>query len=284
MEDLAALSPTVQHLIQSFWTTYQQIPQKHRNLALDGMLHYSCFPQLSFLASTLDTLTKLDFLARLPNEVSYRILNYLDATSLCHSSQVSRKWKEICDNDVIWKRMCMQHIDKKCSKCGWGLPMLSALKRKQALAEQEESCSKRQKTATDCVKIQPLKGLPVTDPTPKVVSRPWKHIYAERLVVARNWKKSRFSSRNLIGHTDAIMSLFFDEAQSLLITASSDQTLRAWNTDTGVCVAILKGHTDVVRDVQFDDSKIVSCSMDKTIRIWNRRTFECVRVIEGIWI
>jgi F-box/WD-40 domain protein MET30 len=48
-----------------------------------------------------------------------------------------------------------------------------------------------------------------------------------------------------------------------------------------VCLAILKGHTDVVRGVQFDDSKIISCSMDKTIRIWSLGTFECVRVIQG---
>ena len=55
----------------------------------------------------------------------------------------------------------------------------------------------------------------------------------------------------------------------------------AWNTDTGICLAILKGHSGVVRGVQFDNSKIISCSMDKTIRIWSLKTFECVRVIEG---
>lgn len=90
------------------------------------------------------------------------------------------------------------------------------------------------------------------------------------------------------------MTLYYSEARAFLITGSADTTLRyvirkieyadwlysAWNTDTGVCLAIFKGHTGVVRGVQFDNSKIISCSMDKTIRIW---TFECVRVIEG-WV
>lgn len=109
----------------------------------------------------------------------------------------------------------------------------------------------------------------------------WKKIYAERSVVARNWRKPLFFTKNLIGHTDGVMTMFFCEARSFLITGSIDNTLRAWNTDSGVCLAILKGHTDVVRGVQFDDSKIISCSMDKTIRIWSLGTFECVRVIQG---
>jgi F-box/WD-40 domain protein MET30 len=261
---------------------YAQIPSKLRNLALDGLLHYSCFPQLSYLSNMLDSLTKVDFLEMLPNEVSFKILNYLDATALCRSSQTSKKWKELCDNDVIWKRMFQQHVDKVCTKCGWGLPsMISSVKRKESVHAQQPF--KKQKTSTSsCITFQPLDSLPLEQETPKpILSRPWKSIYAERCVVAKNWKKSRFSSKNLIGHTDAVMEMYFDEARSLLISASMDGTLRAWNTDSGLCVGILKGHTAGVRSVQFDDSKIVSCSIDKTIRIWSRKTFECVRVIEG---
>lgn len=283
------------------------MPDNSRYLALDGILHYSCFPQLSFLSSALDTLTKVNFLAILPNEMSFRILNYLDATSLCRASQVCKTWMGVCDNDVIWKRMCSQHINKKCAKCGWGLPLmpqkrdagnndLGSNKRIKFVAESgsntpisdpsnipsasNQILSSVPNNSNGVINFQPLEPLPRAPKTP-VVTRPWKQIYAERSVVARNWKKSRFSSKDLLGHTDSVMSVFYDEQRSLLISASFDCTLRAWNTDTGVCIGILKGHTRCVRGVQFDDSKIVSCSMDKTIRIWNRKTFECVRVIAG---
>jgi F-box/WD-40 domain protein MET30 len=181
--------------------------------------------------------------------------------------------------------MCEQHINKKCTKCGWGLPLMShqaiVAEKKRPISPIKPSSSK--KICPDdrsCIKVKPL-NLPVT-PMKPVTLRPWKHIFAERSVVARNWKNLNFQARNLIGHIDSVKSLYYDEANSFLVSASSDCTMRAWNVDTGVCIGILKGHTMSVRGVQFDDSKIVSCSMDKTIRIWSRKTFGCVRVIESI--
>jgi F-box/WD-40 domain protein MET30 len=30
----------------------------------------------------------------------------------------------LADDDLLWRRMCGQHIERKCVKCGWGLPLL----------------------------------------------------------------------------------------------------------------------------------------------------------------
>lgn len=48
----------------------------------------------------------------------------LDATSLCRAAQVSKLWRCLAENDSLWKDMCAQHIEKKCEKCGWGLPLM----------------------------------------------------------------------------------------------------------------------------------------------------------------
>jgi F-box/WD-40 domain protein MET30 len=69
-------------------------------------------------------LVRIDFFAVLPRELSCKVLEYLDAESLCKVAQVSRLWQSLADNDTVWQKMCEQHIDKKCSKCGWGLPGL----------------------------------------------------------------------------------------------------------------------------------------------------------------
>ncbi|KAJ3257628.1 hypothetical protein HK103_004416 [Boothiomyces macroporosus] len=284
---LARESKDDQILISAIWDNYSKLSWSKRSLALNGILHYSCFPQLSYLSDSLIELTKVDFITILPSEICYKILNYLDATSLCHVSQVCKSWKEMGDSDVIWKRMCSQHIDKKCSKCGWGLPLMSTMKRKEIPCESSMPDPKRQKTcspskpseSTKCIQIEPLQHIP---PVPvKIETKPWKQIYAERSVVARNWRKPKCSTRKLLGHVDGVMGLYFDQARGLLISASFDHTLRAWDINTGICVGILKGHTKCVRGVQFDESKIISCSMDKTIRIWHPKTFECVRTIEG---
>ncbi|KAK4050456.1 hypothetical protein OIV83_003526 [Microbotryomycetes sp. JL201] len=43
----------------------------------------------------------------------------------------------------------------------------------------------------------------------------------------------------------------------------------------------LKGHTDSVYCIQFDDKHVISGSRDKTIRIWDLRTAECIKVLTG---
>ncbi|KAJ3090568.1 hypothetical protein HK102_003327 [Quaeritorhiza haematococci] len=116
---------------------------------------------------------------------------------------------------------------------------------------------------------------------PAIKRRPWKAIFAERLVVERNWRRGKFKTRILEGHTDGIMCMHYDESKSLLATGSYDHTIRLWNLETNQCIRVLEGHTRCVRGVQFDDTKIVSASMDGTIRIWNLKTGDCMRVLEG---
>src|ERR1700712_4344328 len=91
---------------------------------LQGILTQCCFPQLSYLSTAVRDLIRIDFITALPSEISFKILCALDTTSLCKAAQVSQKWRILADDDVVWHKMCEQHIDRKCTKCGWGLPLL----------------------------------------------------------------------------------------------------------------------------------------------------------------
>src|SRR5688572_9173240 len=95
---------------------------------LQGIITQCCFPQLSTVAREVQEQLKIDFLGTLPTELSYKILTYLDTFSLCKAAQVSRRWRDLADDDVVWHRMCEQHIDRKCTTCGWGLPLLERKK------------------------------------------------------------------------------------------------------------------------------------------------------------
>ena len=77
---------------------------------------------MSFISQEVSSLIKIDFISTLPQEISLKILCYLDCRSLCNAAQVSRKWKSLADDDRVWHYMCQQHIDRKCPNCGWGLP------------------------------------------------------------------------------------------------------------------------------------------------------------------
>jgi WD40 repeat protein len=56
----------------------------------------------------------------------------------------------------------------------------------------------------------------------------------------------------------------------LMATASSDATVRMWESGSGRCVRTLEGHSGAVSSVAFSptDRQIATASADETARIW----------------
>ena len=264
---------------------------------------------------------RLDPLLVLPREVSLKLFAYLDAISLGRAAQVSKFWRDLADDDLLWRTMCEQHIEKKCEKCGWGLPLLGEKKRKAGRTatvsrsrapvertrdtsasrseeiDQELRPFKRSKTespAPSRANTPPLDAThshPPARPRPLSIpeiptTRPWKSVYCERLVIERNWRRGTYVSTILSGHTDSITCLQVAEdlphpTFPILMTGSWDRSVRIWNLETGKEVGVLRGHTRGVRALQFDATKLVTGSMDSTLKIWNWRTGECMRTLRG---
>jgi WD40 repeat protein len=68
-----------------------------------------------------------------------------------------------------------------------------------------------------------------------------------------------------------------------LVTASSDGTIKLWDTRSGQELRTLRGHQSDVTDVAFSpDGRIVaSASADGTARLWDAATGEVIKVLEG---
>lgn len=319
-----------------------------------------CFSQLSLLSSELALAIRIDPFSLFPREVSLKVLGHLDAISLGRAAQVSRSWKQLADDDLLWRNMCEQHIERKCEKCGWGLPLLSERRRRvpgpavqlgtpesrdlssdgsggssattngslkrtitaaanaAALEKQSRSRACSPTLSSDRAHSRSVSGhrdlhleaIPEqrdhnAPPLKKqrsglngeamacgsssgsvLKTRPWKSVYCERLAIERNWRRGRYTSRTLTGHTDGIMCLQFNEnlahpAFPVVITGSYDRTARIWNLETGEMLRVLEGHTRGVRCLQFDEAKLITGSMDRTLKIWNWRTGALMRTLEG---
>ncbi|KAI9285448.1 quinon protein alcohol dehydrogenase-like superfamily [Umbelopsis sp. AD052] len=294
-KQLENLPKADQNAIAHIWSMFSAAPANQRLLMLQGIVSTCCMPQLSFLASAVEPLLKIDFLAVLPHEVSLKILSHLDAKSLCHAAQVSRTWKHLADDDIVWHRMCEQHIDKKCTKCGWGLPLLynkKALRKRQRSSDGVTAAcgTKSVESSTGAPQDQPSKRRRVSQdtdiksaatPPPDANRRPWKDVYSERLIVERNWRANKYTVRTLKGHKDGVMCVQFCENNNRLISGSYDKTVHVWNLETGEILKVLTGHTRCVRALQFDDAKLVTGSMDNTLKIWNYNTGHCIRTLQG---
>lgn len=286
---------------------------------LQGILTQCCFPQLSFVSAAVRDLIRIDFLTALPPEISFKILCYLDTTSLCKAAQVSRRWHALADDDVVWHRMCEQHIHRKCKKCGWGLPLLERKRLRESKREIERrattwnisghspsvtpmetkepspvptahtsTSAKRKQDAAEeeCAMVKRHCTLLPSDSSPgkqndyfKTRYRPWKEVYKDRFKVGTNWKYGRCSVRAFRGHTNGVMCLQFED--NILATGSYDATIKIWDTETGEELRTLRGHESGIRCLQFDDTKLISGSMDRSLKVWNWRTGECISTYTG---
>ena len=316
--ELQDLSQADQQAIAHVWSVFSAAPAKHRHLMLQGILAQCCFSQLSYLSDNVRELIRIDFLTALPTELSFKILCCLDTASLCKAAQVSQRWRSLADDDVVWHRMCEQHIDRKCEKCGWGLPLLErkllrSKKREIQLRAAGRGLNEWSPNITPGPETGPAtpnhdsarNGSIFADgdgpssrlmvPTLKAQSaavqshedesyfqpriRPWKDVYKDRFLIGSNWKYGRCSTKIFKGHANGVMCLQFDD--NILATGSYDSTIKIWDIETGEELRTLEGHTSGIRCLQFDDSKLISGSLDHTVRIWNWRTGDLLKTYTG---
>ncbi|QLL32312.1 hypothetical protein HG536_0C04810 [Torulaspora globosa] len=246
-------------------STFSKSNNKLRKLMLEGLLNACCFPQLSCVASLVQNMIRIDFISILPQEISLRILCYLDCQSLCSAAKVCRRWKIMADDDRVWHRMCEQHIDRKCPNCGWGLPRLH-MKR-----------ARNPPTLPRCTEL--ITGNPLPQCAAKRGTTPWKVIYRDRFKVECNWRKGQCAIQEFKGHMDGVLTLQF--SSRLLFTGSYDSTVAIWDLCSGRLIRRLSGHGDGVKALYFDEQKVITGSLDKAIRVWNYITGECISTYRG---
>ncbi|VVT47315.1 uncharacterized protein SAPINGB_P001650 [Magnusiomyces paraingens] len=280
--DIDKLSDVDRTAISHVWSIFSAAPASQRSLILKGLLAQCCFPQLSQVSSMLDNLIRIDFLSALPPEISFKILSYLDSTSLCRAAQVSKKWKQLADDDIVWHRMCEQHINKKCTKCGWGLPLLEKKRlhdSKRAIEARLKAMNEGAATINDHGK-RPNESTSSSSEiqTKKRRTRPWKDVYKERYCIEANWRNGRYRTLTF-EHPSPVLCLQFDE--QYLITGTYDGLVSIWDVETGKLVRTLKGHLSAISALKFDNLKLITASRDTTVRVWDYRKGDCVCTFRG---
>lgn len=292
IQELEDLSQADKQAITHVWSLFSAAPAKQRNLMLQGILTQCCFPQLSFLSANVRELIRIDFLTALPNELSFRVLCFLDTTSLCKAAQVSRSWRELADDDVVWHHMCEQHIDRKCTRCGWGLPLLE---RKRLRA------SKRQ------IQLRAT-GQGRNEWSPNIT--PYPEFAPELSTDECQTEQSAASSRQATQNgnyskPENASTATADQASTQLTPPQTSTGLeesyfqpqprkRPWkdvykdrfmvgtNWKYGRCsIKIFKGHTNGIVSLQFDDNVLITGSYDATIKVWDLETCEEIRTLRG---
>jgi len=87
--------------------------------------------------------------------------------------------------------------------------------------------------------------------------------------------------RVLSGHKDAVRALH--GAGRIVVSGSYDNTVRVWDILNGDCVHVLRGHSEKVYSVVYDDRRqqCASGSMDGTVKLWSTKNGTCLASLDG---
>ncbi|KAI9646121.1 hypothetical protein NHQ30_005561 [Ciborinia camelliae] len=147
------------------------------------------------------SISRVDFIGDLPIELSTQILANLDHRSLLKVELVSRNWADRAGSNHVWRQAFLREKSK-------------------AYAMSQP--------------IQPGagQGLPALDP-----DTDWKDVYRIRQRLEKRWIEGKATANYLMGHTDSIYCLQFDESK--IITGSRDRTIRVWDLKTYACSLVI---------------------------------------------
>ncbi|KAK9463489.1 quinon protein alcohol dehydrogenase-like superfamily [Lipomyces oligophaga] len=299
MEDLQteldSLPKQDQQAISHVWSIFSAAPTNERNLILKGLLSQCCSPQLSYVSSMLRDLIRIDFVSALPAEISFKILCYLDASSLCKAAQVSRKWRTLADDDIVWHRMCEQHIERKCMKCGWGLPLLEKRRLRESRRAIEDKMHAIATTGASGATLAHAAVCPPTAESSNSLSSrrdalsaltdlhtgPASTVsaaVAQDIADSRAAKRPRLDGMNDLNSQDVPVGRVTRPWKDVY----SERLKVEQNWRRGrYKLKVFTGHKDGIMCLQFDDSVLMTGSYDTTVRIWDLESGNLLRVLTG---
>lgn len=100
--------------VRSLLTMIARIGDDDRNTFLDHLVWSSPMRQLHHVKALLDPIFTRDFIGALPRDVSLHVLSYLDPVDLGRCARISRSWRIICEDNLLWQVKCHEsgyHVD-----------------------------------------------------------------------------------------------------------------------------------------------------------------------------
>ncbi|KAG6873781.1 hypothetical protein C0995_011006 [Termitomyces sp. Mi166 len=231
---------------------FSGLPAPLQSHFLLTLLRHSPLPVLRTLNSVLIPTLARDFITLLPPELVSQILGHLPFPTLARASRVSRAWRAIIDSDPVLWRDLLKRTDIWFGGAS-----------EDAFAQAIFARRRRQK---------PPLSLPL--PHPYKILFKSRHLTRTRWVNVAEPKHISFPAHG----SSVVTCLIFSHGR--IISASDDHSIHIY-APTGELVRSLCGHEGGVWALAASKDILVSGSTDRTVRIWDLATGRCTHVFGG---
>ncbi|CAF0989263.1 unnamed protein product [Rotaria sordida] len=268
----------------STWSDHEQL------LFVGNLLQNMHSHQHGQINSFLSPMLQRDFIGRLSScgleNLSEKILEYLDDQSLKSSELVCREWYHVISEGMLWKKLIERKVlsdilwHDLSERRGWNKYLFRQLLINKDQHKRHEfyrylypeilrdikqletnwrtgnyqleriQCQSRNSKGVYCLQYDNQKIISgLRDNTIKIWDR-----------------KSLECIKILTGHNGSVLCLQYDD--KMIISGSSDSTIRIWNIETGELLNTLLHHCDAVLHLRFIDKMMITCSKDRSIAVW----------------
>ncbi|KAK7467597.1 SCF ubiquitin ligase complex subunit cdc4 [Stygiomarasmius scandens] len=250
------LSLTTLLTLPSLVNHFVSLPPQLQSHLLLTLLRHSPLPVLRTLHSVLTPTLARDFLTLLPPELVSHVLSFLPFPTLVRASRVSKAWRAIIDSDpVLWRDLL------KSTKIWFG-------------GESENAF------AASLIARRRRRYLN-SPPLPLPLPHPYKILFKSRHLTRTKWVNNpdpRHISFPAHGHS-VVTCLIFSHGR--IISASDDHSIHVYSPLTGKLEKKLEGHEGGVWALAASGDVLVSGSTDRTVRIWDLKEGGCKHVFGG---
>ncbi|KAI8925381.1 WD40-repeat-containing domain protein [Entophlyctis helioformis] len=271
-------------------SSFDSLPLQLKNYLLAELLRRCSMPSLQFVSSLVLPSLRRDFVAELPVELSYQILDYLDLRTLARCQRVSRDWRHVLDGEgaevAIWKRRLVSEgfadeaeIAEAVAKHNAALPLAQQQELQLKMQQQQLQASSFSLSSSMLAQTQAQAQAQTSKSLTTRPSFSFQRPSANRAFSYRQSSSSLNSGGSGfygVGNTRTVFRGLYKN-----LYRRHHLIRRNWFQGRYRHISFPGHGPNVVTCLQFDTDKIVSGSDDQTIRIYNPSTGALVRSLEG---
>lgn len=283
---------------------FSTLSNAQKQKLLEGLLDVCDSQQLSFVSSYVGPRLRKDPFQVFPNELCLRVCHLIesydsrlmfksaqvlsfidDPKTLARASQVSRRWRELLNDDITWKNLCEKHaysVRRVLEDEGDLVDPFTAHPVDSASGARTFSGLQRRLTASNGQSTESAPDLPRTlsgewlpptsFPSRRRRTRPvsYRSQFKQKYMVESAWNKGgRCTQRHITPDQGVVTSLHL--TPKYIVVALDNAKIHVYDTN-GDNQKTLQGHVMGVWAMVPWDDILVSGGCDREVRVWNMAT------------